>query len=398
MKILFWIYKSRVNAAGKAPIMIRFTHEGKRLSFSTNLFIACSQWDSIRQRVKGSIGEAKEFNAILQSFKNKAWQEYAEILRKGGQPNLTTIKDIISGKNKPVITLTEAIKIHIQQLRSRLGIDVSHNTIKKYETLLRKIKSFLESELGRDINLYELTRNFIEDLDTYMRKDQQLSHNGVAKNMQQLKRIIRVAVQQQWLDKDPFSGYSCVIKPSDRACLNSKELSMLELFRFENERLRRVRDIFIFCCYTGLAYADVSKVSIYNLEKDEEGITWLKVNRTKTGNSSLVPLLPIAYRLIQSYNSIKTNTATLLPVISNQNLNKYLKEIAQMVGIMKRLTMHLARHTFATTVTLEKGIDITSVSRMLGHKDIRTTQIYSKITKLKIANDMRKLLFNVNEQ
>jgi site-specific recombinase XerD len=153
-----------------------------------------------------------------------------------------------------------------------------------------------------------------------------------------------------------------------------------------------VADIFIFCCYTGLSYADVSKLTADDLEEDAQGISWIRIARSKTGNMSLIPLLQIPYRLLQKYKAARDNYNHLLPVFSNQNLNKYLKEIATVLGIEKRLTMHLARHTFATTVTLEKGIDITTVSRMLGHRDIRTTQIYSKVTKLKIAIDMQKLL------
>jgi site-specific recombinase XerD len=168
----------------------------------------------------------------------------------------------------------------------------------------------------------------------------------------------------------------------------------MEEVSLPSERLDHVRDVFIFCCYTGLAFADVSKLNKAHFEDGEDGITWIKLNRTKSKTRSVIPLLPRAREILEKYsNHAKGNfEKKLLPVISNQNLNKYLKEIAVLCGIQKRVSMHLARHTFATSVTLGKGIDIMTVSKMLGHKNLRTTQIYSKVTELKIAEDMKKLM------
>lgn len=229
-----------------------------------------------------------------------------------------------------------------------------------------------------------------------MRKTQNLSNNGVAKNMQQLKRVIKICLENEWLNNNPFLHYSCKLIETHRGYLTALELNILTSYSFSNLKLERVKDLFVFCCYTGLSYADLSKLTRGNFEEDNNGITWINLARTKTGNKSLIPVLPIAQSILTKYEGIRTKSNSVLPIISNQNLNKYLKEVATIIGIDKIISMHLARHTFATTVTLERGIDITTVSRMLGHKNIKTTQIYAKVTQLKIASDMKILISQQN--
>lgn len=392
MKILFWLYRSRLNAQGKAPIMMRLTHDGQRHSFSTNLFTEAKLWDSKRQRVKGSQPVAISFNDVLNSLTATVWNKYAEARKTSAVIDLNEIKLCVTGKSKEIITLMEAIQYHINFLQTRVGLDVSVNTIKKYQTLLKKVGLFLKYAKRKDPAIKLLKVEFIEALDLYMRKTGGLSQNGVAKNMQQLKRVIKICIRNQWLSADPFQNYSCAIIPSDRGFLAFAEVKKIQSHDFLSNRLNRVRDIFIFCCYTGLSYADVSKLQSENLSVDEHDVTWLRINRSKTGTGAIVPLMAIPKAIIKSYENALYGTSNLLPMISNQNLNKYLKEIGATVGIGKRLSMHLARHTFATTLTLEKGVDISTVSKMLGHTNIKTTQIYSKVTQLKIANDMKILL------
>ena len=392
MKILFWLYKSRTNKAGLAPIMMRITINGQRVAFSTNIYVACLSWDPNKQRIKGNSPLVCEHNNTLIGYKGRAWHEYNENLRTGVHPTAVAIKDLITGKAKPAVSLLDAVHYHIKYLESRVGIDIASNTLKKYQTLLKKLEAFLKHLSLLDINLGSLKNQFILDFDTYMRKMNGLSNNGVVKNMQQFKRIIRISIQNGWLDKDPFIHYQCKSIEIERGYLNAMELDQLTLYLFSTPKLERVRDLFVFCCYTGLSYADLLKLSSSHVETDHHGISWIKINRTKTGNNSVIPLLPIAKDILNKYANLNDKSHTIFPVISNQNLNKYLKEIASVVGISKRISMHLARHTFATTVTLEKGIDITTVSKMLGHKTVRTTQIYSKVTQIKIAADMQKLL------
>jgi site-specific recombinase XerD len=237
--------------------------------------------------------------------------------------------------------------------------------------------------------LTHLSHQFIHELDNYLRVKNGLHNNGVVKHMQQLKRVIRVAVLNEWIDIDPFVHYQCKIVEPKRVYLTKEELKLLEQVPLPTERLKKVRDVFIFSCYTGLAYADVSKLNSLHLQHINDR-QWIILERTKTKNQSVIPLLPAAEAILTAYRGHLKGY--LLPVISSQNLNKYLKEIADKAGIHKRLSFHAARHTFATTVTLNEGVDIMTVSAMLGHKLLKTTQIYAKVNMVKIASDIDGLL------
>ena len=219
------------------------------------------------------------------------------------------------------------------------------------------------------------------------------NHNTTIKYLRNFKKIIHLAVANDWLYKYPFQAHKAKIKEVKRDFLTQEELERVNEKEFSTARLNVVKDVFVFCCYTGLSYVDVAKLTPNNLTKGLDNETWLFVDRTKTGSSSHVPLLPPALEIIQKYKDHPEsgNKGLLLPVISNQKLNAYLKEIADICGINKHLTFHIARHTFATTVTLTNGVPIESVSSMLGHKNLKTTQIYAKVVKKKISEDMKKL-------
>lgn len=394
MTILYWLYKSRTNKNGLNPVMMRISIDGKRVNFSTGIKIEGKNWDSSRQRVKGANAIAEKYNNILLSLTTQAWDVFNESIRLNKSVHPEAIKQSILSEGNQEHSLLEAFDYQINNLKSRVGNDIAPNTVKKYETCKKKVLDFLQVDLKRDdIFLYELSGKFIFQLDAYLRIKQGLKHNAVVKNMQQLKRVIKIALQNEWIDHDPFTGYSTAPKETDRGFLTGDELHTLETLSLGGERLNRVRNLFIFCCYTGLAYADVSKLASSHLIKGVDGNTWIILSRTKSKTQATIPLLPQAQAILDKYASLSVGfNKPLLPVISNQNLNKYLKEIASIAEIHKRVSFHLARHTFATTVTLNRGVDIVSVSKMLGHKNLRTTQIYAKVSMLKIAEDMKKLM------
>lgn len=396
MLILYWIYKSRVNSAGQAPLMMRITINGERTSFSTNIFLQPSDWDQDKQKMKGRSPLALEINTALTNLTTAAWSAYNDFLKREIPPAPESIRDRITSKNKTYTTLMEAMSYQLSNMRARIGHDLTIGTLKKYLTLETKLQTWLKNSLNRtDIPLYDLNYKLIVEFDVFMRTTQSLKHNAVAKNMQQFKHIINECLKNDWIQKDPFQNYKCTIIETDRGYLTKAELDILEQTKLPSRRLEQVRDLFVFCCYTGLAYADLSKLSRYHFEIGEEGYEWINLNRTKTKSKSIIPLFPQAKEILNKYSYRTWGIGDrLLPVISNQNLNKYLKEIGKLCSITKRLSMHLARHTFATTVTLERGIDIASVSAMLGHKRLSTTQIYSKITHKKIAQDVQKLMSN----
>jgi site-specific recombinase XerD len=365
MTILFWLYRSRINKTGTVPIMMRITVNGKRISFTTKLFVEPTAWDQDKQRIKGNSPLTIEYNKLLLTFNSRAWNAFNDVVKRNIPIEAKTIRDIISNKNTQVSTLVEAIQYHLGNLKARSGFDISANTVKKYKTLDKKMKGFLSIQLKRsDVSLYEVNRQFVSEFDLYMRTIEKLKHNAVVKNMQQLRHVIKVCLQNEWMEKDPFSNYSLKLNYTERGYLSLSEVIAIQNIVLPNKRLDQTRDIFLFCCYTGLAYADVSKLHQLHLETDSNGIGWIRINRTKTKSRSVIPVLPVAKMILAKYHEFahKNRGLKLLPVISNQNLNKYLKEVATICGINKRVSLHLARHTFATTITLEKGVDIVTIA------------------------------------
>ena len=236
----------------------------------------------------------------------------------------------------------------------------------------------------------DLDYNFIAGYHDYMRVTEGLLHNSAAKNIKNLYKVINVAIRNKWLPNNPFKDYCCTFINPTRHYLTETEIDKLVNKKLTIDRLARVRDMFVFQIYTGLSFIDMYELTTDNIEIGIDGKEWLVTSRKKTGNRLSIPLLPRARVIIDKYRS--TSFTRLLPVCSNQRFNGYLKEIADICGIKKTLTSHIGRHTFATTVTLSKGIPIETVSRMLGHASLVTTQIYAKVTDRKTANDMECLM------
>lgn len=242
-----------------------------------------------------------------------------------------------------------------------------------------------------DIYVKEVDLKFINRFEHYLKTNlKSCGQNTVTKYVTNLKKIIRICYANDWISKDPFYHWKAKWKKVEREILSERELQILMETELPSQRLEQVRDIFIFCCFTGLSYIDVEKLSDNHIVLSIRGEKWIKINRSKTDTKSSVPLLPAAEKILKKYSSASHNIQNgLLPVISNQKLNSYLKEIAVICKIDKKLTFHLSRHTFATTVTLANGVPIESVSKMLGHSSLKTTQIYAKVIDKKLMEDMR---------
>ncbi len=389
MKILFWYNRVKTNKKGVAPIMIRITIDGKRLNISTNIEIEEKYWDQNHQSIKGNSDLIDKYNQYLVYLKSKVWEAQNECLKNDTPITLDFIRNKIKGTESNSYSLLETFDYQITHLKNRVGIDISASTVKKYETCKRKVQSFLDTEKSRsDILLHELNHQFIFEFDAFMRTKEGLQNNGVVKNIQQLKTVIKIALLNDWLNKDPFVKYQGRIIESKRTFLTDEELKRLELIEIKNDKLQRVRDVYIFSCYTGLAFSDVAKLNEEHFQRINNQ-NWIILDRTKTKNQSTIPLLPKAVAILDKYSTLKSGN--LLPIISSQNTNKYLKELAIITGINKKLSFHSARHTFASTVTLNQGVDIMTVSAMLGHRTLKSTQIYSKVNLNKIAGDTKKL-------
>jgi len=290
--------------------------------------------------------------------------------------------------------LVEHFEFMLDEMKLKEGIDYSHGTIKNWQVTLRHLKEFIKKSYNiSDTRFKELHLKFILDFELYAKRIWHCRTNSANKHIQRIRKVIDVAIANNWIDKDPFYGYKFKHEKTHRTFLTQEELNLLERKQMPLERLEKVKDLFIFACYTGLAYIDIEKLTPQNVVTGIDKQKWIYTFRSKTGNKSNMPLLPQALNIIEKYKNdiINTNKGSLLTVLTNTKTNADLKEIADLCGITKNLTFHMARHTFATTVTLSNGVPIETVSKMLGHSKITTTQIYAKVLENKVSVDMLQL-------
>ncbi len=391
--ILFWICKNRIRN-GKAPIYARVTINSKRIEISTQREASVFEWDARAQMVTGKNHEAKEINNHLATVKAKLLSSHSKLEARGSDITVEPFKNEYYGKVERPRMLLQIVQQHNDDIKKLIGKDYSRATWIKYETTRKHLSEFLKWKYNlSDINIKELGFEFITDFEFYLKAEKSIDVNTNAKYIKNLKKIIHECVAKDWLPKDPFMAYKVKAKKTEREFLTEMELQALHENEFAIERLEHIRDIFLFSCYTGLAYIDVFNLTENNISLGIDGEKWIFTHRQKTETASRIPLLPPALAILDKYRDhpAAANSKKLLPVPSNQKTNAYLKEIAACCGIKKELTFHVARHTFATTVTLTNGVSIESVSKMLGHKKLQTTQHYAKILDKKVSNDMLEL-------
>jgi site-specific recombinase XerD len=391
---LFWLHKTKIDKSGGIPIYARITVNGKRTEMSTGKKINEEKWSNAAGRAKGNTEEARTINKFLDNLNVKLTKIHDKLFDEEKFISSQLIKDIYLGKTVKQHSLIELFKFHNQQIKELIGKGYAAGTLERFQTTLKHLREFIKHQYLRDdIYLKELNYAFITDFEFYLKTVKNIGHNTTTKYLRYFKKIVLLAVKNEWLDRDPFSRFKLSLKEVKKECLTKDELQVLENKTIAIDRLDQVRDIFVFCCYTGLAYSDVQKLTRDNLSKGMDGELWIFADRTKTGNPSNIPLLPKAHEIIKKYEDhpVAVASGKLLPIISNQKMNAYLKEIATLCGIDKMITFHLARHTFATTVTLANGVPIETVGSMLGHKNLRTTQLYAKVVQQKVSDDMKQL-------
>lgn len=393
--ILFWTVINRTSKkTGEAPINARITVDGKRSELSTGKKILPEKWNVASGRMRGSSEEARTFNRHLSKIQMKLEKIFEQLSDEDQFISAQTIRNIYQGKNVKQHQLLELFRYHVEQIRAQLGKGYALGTLNRYKTTFQHTQEFIKWHFNKeDIYLKELKYSFITEFEVFLKSQKNIGHNTTMRYLKSFKRIVLIAVKNDWLPKDPFSGYKMTMKEVNKGYLTKEELKVIYNLEFSMERLEHVRDIFLFCCYTGLSYADVKKLTSDNVSIGMDGEYWIFINRTKTGSSSNVPLLPIAQEIMEKYKDhpITLNSGYVLPVISNQKMNAYLKELATLSGIKKNITFHMARHTFATSVTLANGVAIETVGSMLGHKNLKTTQIYAKVVQEKVSQDMKAL-------
>ncbi len=391
---IFYLKKDIRSSSSKSPIILRITVNGKRAELSTKRSIEPSKWDAKAGKVKGNKEDARIINDHLTNLAHKALKSHSKMEESGDSITAKKIKEILIGVGANKKTILEVFKYHNDMIKAQIGTEFALGTYKRFETTYKHIEEFLRHHYHvDDMALTELKFQFITELEFYLKTVKSCNHNSTLKYIRNFRKIVNMAIRNEWMEKDPFMKYQVKLKETKRGYLTEEDLQNLEDKIIDMERLDQVRDVFVFCCYTGLAYADIEKLTPKEISKGIDGSYWIFTERQKTGTDSNVPLLPKAIELIEKYQSNPSviNRSRILPVISNQKMNAYLKELAIICKIDKHLTFHMARHTFATTVTLTNGVPIESVSSMLGHKNIKTTQIYAKVVQRKVSDDMIQL-------
>lgn len=390
----FYLKKPKAYSKGKIPIYLRITVDGAVKELSTKTVCEAERWNSHAERVRGTNEEARSINAFLDSWERKIHEARQKLLDENEIVSTEAIVNFLTGKNERQQTLLEIFKQHNQQLAALSGTEYAPATVKRYTTALGHVHSFISWKYQTaDIEIRKLSFEFITSYEFWLKSVRKCNHNSAIKYICNLRKIVNFCLKSGWLDKDPFFGFKMAKKEVIRDFLHENEIQAILDRDFGVERLNQVRDIFLFSCYTGLAFVDVQNLRPSNVAKGIDGDLWIFTSRQKTETPSKIPLLPFAQSIIDKYKRHPKclNEDKLLPVMSNQKMNAYLKEIADLCGIKKQLTFHIARHTFATTITLSNGVPIETVSKMLGHKSIKITQHYAKILDRKVSDDMNKL-------
>jgi integrase len=395
MSVLFYARKSMANNQGEYPIYMRITIAGERFEIGTKRFILPENWSAETGRMKGASSNARSVNTFLESLLSKAYTHQRQILNEGKEFTMTEFRSRWTGVplERPRM-LMDVFEEHNQQMKALVGHEFSHHTFERYTTSKKHTQEFMKWKYKLDdIDIRKLNYEFITNYEFWLKSVRKCDHNTAIKYLSNFKKIVNICIKNGWIDRDPFVGFKMTKREVERPFLVEEELNRIIEKTFLMPRTTQVRDIFIFCCYTGLAYVDVEKLTREEITTGIDGEKWIWTSRQKTETATRVPLLPPALEILDRYKDdpqclIKKR---LLPVLSNQKMNTYLKEIADACKITKKMTFHTARHTFATTVTLSNGVPIETVGRMLGHKNLKTTQHYARILDKKVSEDMKVL-------
>ena len=389
--ILFFIRESKARKNGNVPIEVMITVNGERNSFSTGKQIAIEKWDKTKQQVKGKDQETQNLNNYLKAIKAKLYQKEAELLERGFIITAQILYDAYFDKVESIKerSLFEVFEEHNQEQEKLVGNGVSKATHWVSVYTIRLLREFVQQKYKReDLYLRELNLNFIQSFHSFLRIDKDMAQNSSTKHLKLLKKIINLSVANSYMAFNPFSTYKVEREPVDIDFLDEEELRKIINFDTPLPRLERAKDMFLFGCFTGLSYIDIKTLTPEHFEKDSTGRIWIKKRRVKTGVLSRIPLLPIAKLILDKYKGGEK----LLPIQDPADINKYLKDIAILCGINKRICFHTSRHTFASTVTLANNISLEVVSKMLGHTNTRMTAHYAKLIDKCIGEQMDKLM------
>jgi len=401
LKIIYFIKSEKANLNGECPIYAKITYRGRSITMTSGKYITKERWD-FTSHLRGSLRVQKEkaIKASLDSLAMLFETKFNLLLKNNSTINLNDIKRDILGKTKVKAKsktgIIEIFNLHNKDFERKVEYgERSSASLQKYNRAKDLIRIFLQEKYKIDnIKVESITGAFIYNLESFLKYESEykgkigIGNNSVVKYFKTFKTVCNYGIKLDLIEKNPFSKYDGKLQIKDAVFLTQDELNKIEEKTFKMERLEKVKDIFLFSCYTGYAPIDAKNLTLDNLIAGNDGNLWIITNRIKTGVRANVPVLPPVLRIIEKY---KGKQESLIPKISNQKMNAYLKEIADIVGINKKLSWYTSRHTFGSTVTLGNGVSIENVSAMMGHSNIKQTQHYAKVLDSNVMDDMQKL-------
>ncbi|TNJ46101.1 site-specific integrase [Tamlana fucoidanivorans] len=396
LNVHFWLKKVSIKNDGTIPIYARIWIDSSPVDISTKEAVLEEHWNLERARVKSRTKYAKVINNALDDIQAKIKIAYKQLIEEGRVISAKAVKSRFLGKDKAVLTLNDIVRYHREHELKKLAKGTAKNYAATEKYLNRFIKEVYKTE---DLLLTNVDYSFIVNFDNYLRnctplvKSQPLKNNGIMKHMERLQKFMTLATNHGWIKVHPFASYKLKFEAYDCPFLDQKELNAIKNLEIEKPGMRLVRDVFVFSCYTGLSYIDVKQLTVQNIVTGIDEEQWLNLRRQKSRIATKIPLLDEAKAILDTYVNYPNNqnNFALLPVYSDQKMNKYLKVIAKSCGVEKNITFHVARHTFATTVALLNQVPIETVSKLLGHTKLSTTQRYARVVEKKISQDMNKL-------
>ena len=406
-KVLFYLKKDKHKPQPVVPVMGRITVNGSISQFSAKLSVPPSLWEVKGGRAKGKSLEADRINRHLDNIRIQIGKHYQSICDHDGYVSADKVKNACLGFGRKYKLLLELCDEFCRSYKDRITVDRTIHPLLRYQTLRRDLGVFIEREYKvKDIPLAELDQSFAEKFAAYLKHVRGLADTTVSVEIKSLQHIVKKAFNDGQTDKNPFAYYYYVAEQPEIEYLTEEEINKLIIGKVRQQRQDRTRDMFLFCCFTGLSYADLAKLNYEELKQTPDGEWWITSIRQKTKVAFTVKLLPVAKAILEKYR-IPTNRFNRLlpgnpdkvfPVASLKSSDASLKHIARQCGITKNLKFHCARHTFATTVTRMNGIPLETVSKMLGHKYTTTTQIYAKVTNQMIGNAISRIEDQIGEQ
>jgi site-specific recombinase XerD len=398
--LLFFMRKPKNYKTGLLPIYLKITVDGKPTELSAKRKWDPTKWSTAAGRAIGTKEESRELNYYLNTLELKVYEAKKVLMEANKEITATAIKNILVGNHDSRKMILELFQHHNEQMKALEGIDFAPGTVERYNTSYEHTKDFIAWKYkALDKNIKELDYEFIVEYAFWLKSIRKCNHNTTMKYLGNFKKIVLICVKNKWLAGDPFANFKLTKKETEKTALTNVELKKIISKNFASERLNQVKDMFLFSCYTGLSYVDLQQLKRTDLVQGADGAQWIFSKRQKTKTATHIPLLQVALTLVEKYSDHPKCVVSNLvfPVLTNQKMNAYLKEIADCCGIKTNLTFHIARHTFATTITLSNGVPIESVSKMLGHSNLIQTQHYAKTLDIKVSHDMNQLKKKLNE-